>query len=307
MKKVILLAISITLLASCQEKGPERYTTTAPEIDLIKAHQKEYSDGNWAAWTAAYADTAKLYHNSLVPAAPLEVLEGLKANLEASSSYSFGGEDPYYERVIEDDGDIWVNTWVAWKGTLAGNGKELDIPVHVTYQIVGDQIVMEHAYYDLSKFMAMMQEIEAMKNMPEVEQAALQSQDAVVQAWNKNDKEGFNAISVKNFVRTANGVKIANNQTEYTDMMQMFHTAFPDFTVKLDDSFMKDGKSYINWTVTGTNKGEFMGNPPTGKKIMTHGYSVWSFDRDGKVTREDAFFDNLELYNQLGYTISAPK
>ncbi len=40
---------------------------------------------------------------------------------------------------------------------------------------------------------------------------------------------------------------------------------------------------------------------------MTHGYSVWSFDRDGKVTREDAFFDNLELYNQLGYTISAPK
>jgi steroid delta-isomerase-like uncharacterized protein len=307
MKKIAFLFFATGLFIACQQKGPERYATAAPEIDLIKAHVKDYNDGNWAAWTAVYADTAKVYHNTLTPASPLEVQEGLKANLEAASSYNLGGDDQFYEMVIDDDGEKWVNSWATWKGTLAGNGKELIIPVHSTYQFVGDKIVKEHAYYDLSGFMAMMQEIEAMKNMPEVEAAALGSQDAVVQAWNKNDHDAFNAISAKNFVRNANGVTIAKNQKEYTDMMQMFHSAFPDFKVKLDKYFMKDGKSYINWTVTGTNNGEFMGNPATGKKIMTHGYSVWSFDKEGKVTQEDAFFDNMELYNQLGYTVSAPK
>ncbi len=169
MKKFALLFFATVLFFACQPKGPERYASASPEIDLIKAHVKDYNDGNWAAWTAVYADTAKVYHNTLTPASPLEVQEGLKTNLEAASSYNLGGDDQFYEMVIDDDGEKWVNSWVTWKGTLAGNGKELIIPVHATYQFVGDKIVKEHAYYDLSGFTAMMQEIEASKNMEEPE------------------------------------------------------------------------------------------------------------------------------------------
>lgn len=50
-----------------------------------------------------------------------------------------------------------------------------------------------------------------------------------------------------------------------------------------------------------------MGNPATGKKINAHGYSVWLFDKDGKAAQEDAFYDNLVVYQQLGYSMPMPK
>lgn len=76
MKKLFLL-VSVTLVfIACQQKGPERYASSSPEIDAVKAHVKEYNEGNWAAWTAIYADTAKVYHNTPPAASAKEVLEG---------------------------------------------------------------------------------------------------------------------------------------------------------------------------------------------------------------------------------------
>ena len=90
-------------------------------------------------------------------------------------------------------------------------------------------------------------------------------------------------------------------------MMNQFHTGFPDFKVSLDSYFLKDGKSYINWTCTGTNTGPFMDNPPSGKKMEIHGYSVWAFDSNGLAVQENAFFDNMDMLSQLGYTVTPPK
>lgn len=49
--------------------------------------------------------------------------------------------------VRDDDGEKWVNSWTTWQGTLAANGKELTIPVHATYQFVGDKVVKEFGIY----------------------------------------------------------------------------------------------------------------------------------------------------------------
>ena len=47
-----------------------------------------------------------------------------------------------------------------------------------------------------------------------------------------------------------------------------------------------------------------MGNPATDKTLNVPGFSVWTFDGDGKAIQEDAYADNLAIYQQLGY--SAP-
>ena len=50
-----------------------------------------------------------------------------------------------------------------------------------------------------------------------------------------------------------------------------------------------------------------MDNPPTGKKIEIHGFSVWAFDSNGLAVQEDSFFDNMDMLSQLGYTLTPPE
>lgn len=305
MKKLFLLVSVTVVFTACQQKEPERYTSSSPEIDAVKAHVTAYNEGNWSAWTAIYADTAKVYHNALTAASPKEVSEGLKSNLEAASSYSLGGDDPFYEMVIANDGEKWVNSWVTWQGSLAANGKELTIPVHATYQFVGDKVVEEYAYYNLSEFMAMVQQVEAENNMSADEKTIKTTIDNVTKAWNSFDKDLMDSNLTNNFKRTENGNVIAKNPKEYSAFMAIYHGAFPDFTVKIDKTIIDGNTAYLKWTCTGTNTGSFMENPPTNKKIKTHGFSIWRFDTSGKGIQEDAFYDNLIVFNQLG--IAPPK
>lgn len=163
MKKLFLLGLAVILFSACQQKGPARYASSSPEIDIVKAHIEDYNKGNWESWTSHYADTAKVHHNTLEASSVKELMEGLKKNLQDVSSYTFLDKDMFYEMVIDDKGEKWVNFWATWEGTVAANNKKLTIPVHLTLQFVDSKIVEEHAYYDLSEFMVVMQEIAAAK------------------------------------------------------------------------------------------------------------------------------------------------
>lgn len=163
MKKLSFLVLALLVFVACQQKGPERYTNASPEIDVVKALIEDYNAGNWESWASHYADTAKVYHNSLESTTVSEALEGFKANLAATSSYSFSDKDMFHEMVIDDDDETWVNFWATWEGTLSGNNQKLVIPVHITAQFVSGKIVKEYAYYNLSEFVLAMQDIAAAK------------------------------------------------------------------------------------------------------------------------------------------------
>ena len=171
MKKIAVLGILLTaiLLSACKEKGPERYATTGSEIDLVKSLVADYEKGDWEGWLGHYADTAKLHHNTTddISLSATEMSESLKSLLSNTSSYAFD-DDPFYEKVIDDKDKTWVNFWGDWKGTIAANNnKELIIPVHITAQIVDGKIVEEHGYYNLSEYMATLQEIAEAKMVDE--------------------------------------------------------------------------------------------------------------------------------------------
>jgi hypothetical protein len=178
MKKLILLTLTVILFAACQSNAPKQYTKTSPEIDVVKALVKDYHDGNWEAWASHYADTAKIYHNTWkedAGATPQETADGLKAILANVSSYGFEKDEenelPWYEMVVNDNGNTWVSFWGNWKGILAANNKELEIPVHLSIRFVDGKIVREEGYYNLSEFTAALAEIEAEKMEAETETA----------------------------------------------------------------------------------------------------------------------------------------
>lgn len=140
----------------------------------------------------------------------------------------------------------------------------------------------------------------------EREQQLLAVNAALFQAWNDNNTEILNANTVENFERYGNGVLEASNQAEYAGFMAVFHTAIPDFAITASDPFVRGDKTYTRWTVTGTNTGMFNENPPTGKASTTHGFTILTYNAEGKVIKEEAFFDHLSYLTAWGYTVTPP-
>lgn len=301
MKKLFLLGLAVSLFVACQTEK-QRYFSESPEIETVKAGINAYEAQDWESWKANLADTAKFYPNRTKGLSADDYLENTKAMVATLSSYSFDQDNTFVEMVIDKDNETWVNYWSNWKGTIAVNGKELTIPVHLTIQFVNGKIVEEYGYWDMSEYIAAMQEIEAEKSLSIDEKALQTNIRNMVTVWNKNDQAQMKAISVPNLIRNSNGLKTASNQDDYAAMMTSFFTGFPDFKVVLEDSKIVGNKAIITWRCLGTNTGEFLGNEPTNKKVNLPGMSVWTFNADGKAVQEDAFFDNLNMFNQLGIT-----
>ncbi|GGK30067.1 hypothetical protein GCM10007962_25450 [Yeosuana aromativorans] len=301
MKKLFLLGLSAILFFNC-EKPKQRYFSESPEINSFKAAVSEYNNGDWDTWHTHYADTTKFYINSLKSITATDLENAQKEMLSNFSSYGFQDKGSFIEMVLDSDEETWVNYWANWHGTLKDNGKEIDVPVHITAQFVDGKIVKFYDYFDPTPINTAVAEINAYNAMPADEKTIMDIVDKVVIGWNAHKIDNLKSVSVENLVRTTNGIVQANNINEYEEMMNSLVTAFPDLKVALDKAVIKDNKIYINWTVSGTNNGVFAGNPATGKKLNIHGFSVWSLNADGKLTREDAYFDNLLMFNQLGLT-----
>jgi len=162
MKKLILLGLSLILFTAC-EKPKQQYFSESPEIDAVKAGVKAYESQDWDTWKTNFADTAKIYYNSIKAISPEENIEGSKNMLSNFSSYGFDSKETFIEMVIDKENDTWVNYWSVWKGKLAANDKEIIVPVHLTMQFVNGKIVKEYGYWDNSPLVSAFQEIEAAK------------------------------------------------------------------------------------------------------------------------------------------------
>lgn len=165
MKNIILLGLAIVLFTAC-EKQDKRYTQQSPEIETVKKAIKSYNDKTYDM--SVFADTSKTFFNSNSKDKFMsneETVAYHKANDENYSNRGFTNNEPEYEMVVTDDGEIWVNSWLEWKATLAANEKEITIPIHLTYQFVDGKIVRQVGYWDPTEVVMNLQEIEASKNM----------------------------------------------------------------------------------------------------------------------------------------------
>jgi steroid delta-isomerase-like uncharacterized protein len=84
----------------------------------------------------------------------------------------------------------------------------------------------------------------------------------------------------------------------------MLRSAFPDLKATVDDVIAEGDKVVIRQTWSGTHKGEFMGIPPTGKKVS---FGVIDIIRvaGGKMVEHWGQMDAMGMMQQLG-AIPAP-
>ena len=78
-----------------------------------------------------------------------------------------------------------------------------------------------------------------------------------------------------------------------------FYAAFPDLEHRVEELIAEGDRVAVRFRLMGTNTGEFMGNPPTGKGVDIGALALLTVV-DGQVSEIDADFDQLGLMQQLG-------
>jgi steroid delta-isomerase-like uncharacterized protein len=80
----------------------------------------------------------------------------------------------------------------------------------------------------------------------------------------------------------------------------MLLTAFPDLRMNPDDILVDGDKAVARVTMTGTNQGEFMGMPATGRAVDVQIIDIMRFDGDGLVAEHWGVIDAMAMMQQLG-------
>jgi predicted ester cyclase len=78
----------------------------------------------------------------------------------------------------------------------------------------------------------------------------------------------------------------------------MFHAAFPDLTVRIDELVAEADKVAVATTMAGTHLGELLGREPTGRRVSVTGVDMVRI-RDGVIVEHRGLTDMVGLWRQL--------
>ena len=129
-----------------------------------------------------------------------------------------------------------------------------------------------------------------------------QIQQVVRGCWevaNSHDASGFKDYYGKDVVYHggAEEIKGVENVTAY---LQGYLTAFPDMKLTIEDIFSHGDKVFSRVRAEGTNTGELMGMPPTGRRVDLRWIMNEARVENGRIVEEWEILDELEMMRQLG-------
>ncbi len=90
----------------------------------------------------------------------------------------------------------------------------------------------------------------------------------------------------------------------HKQVLAMFRSTFPDLKVIVDDVVAEGDLTYLSWHGDGTQTGEMMGIPATGKSVHVTGMDILKFE-NGKIKERWAEIGAFSLMQQLGVIPSA--
>jgi steroid delta-isomerase-like uncharacterized protein len=128
-----------------------------------------------------------------------------------------------------------------------------------------------------------------------------------IEEYNKGKTDAMavmDELYTTNFVMHGDGEEIRGIKNLKQSMSEAF-SAFPDAHYTIDDMVVEGDKVATRLTVTGTHKGEFMGIPPTNKKVKVWAMTIYRVS-GGKFVESWEMADTMSMMQQLG-VILTPK
>jgi steroid delta-isomerase-like uncharacterized protein len=114
------------------------------------------------------------------------------------------------------------------------------------------------------------------------------------------DIDGFGAVLADDFVEHEETPGLAPTKDGVLQFFRMYRAAFSDLRLEAEDVLPSGDKVVVRATATGTNDGEFMGMPPTGKRIEVPLIDIHRFGDDGLAHEHWGVVDMLAMMQQLG-------
>ncbi len=117
---------------------------------------------------------------------------------------------------------------------------------------------------------------------------------------NAGDFDGFAAMLDDDMVEHEDAAGLPQNKDGVIQFFQMFRAAFSDLRMDVEDAAVTDGKVWTRVRITGTNDGEFMGMPATGKSVDFQGIDIVRISDAGKAVEHWGVTDTMAMMQQLG-------
>jgi steroid delta-isomerase-like uncharacterized protein len=127
------------------------------------------------------------------------------------------------------------------------------------------------------------------------------------EAWNAHDADGVAALYAEDAVLYDVALpEPLRGRAAIRDSVAGYLAAFPDFHIEdVGEPIVSGNRASQEWKVTGTNDGELMGMPPTGKSATTYGCGTAEFGDDGLIHRAGNYWNAAALMAQLGVAPAA--
>jgi steroid delta-isomerase-like uncharacterized protein len=119
------------------------------------------------------------------------------------------------------------------------------------------------------------------------------------EAFNEGDLDGAVAVFAPNAVIHNSGAPDPLNVEGFKQFGGVFRTAFPDGKLTVEDLIVDGDKIVSRVTYRGTQTGDMMGIPPTGKPVTVSAMIIDQF-ADGKIVESWRLFDQMGMMQQLG-------
>ena len=116
------------------------------------------------------------------------------------------------------------------------------------------------------------------------------------------DNRDPSAVNLDSFDENVTVVTAEGNITGidgFRDYYNNYLTGFSDAEFSFVDIFAQGDKLVKHWSFKGTHDGEMFGIPATNNKLEISGTTLVEM-KDGKVFKEQDFFDQLSFLTQLG-------
>ncbi len=82
-------------------------------------------------------------------------------------------------------------------------------------------------------------------------------------------------------------------------IVNLYHSAFPDANITVEDQIAEGDKVVNRWTGRGTHQGELMGVPPSGNRVEVSGMDVMRISA-GKIAETWSQYDAMGMMQQIG-------
>lgn len=128
----------------------------------------------------------------------------------------------------------------------------------------------------------------------------------IEEVFNKGNVSTIDEFLAPNFVeREVLPPGTPSGREGVKQLTMMFRTAFPDFNVSIDDMIAEGDKIVARTTWSGTQKGEFMGIPSSGKCVSFNVIDIIRIS-DGKGVEHWGVMDSSSLMQQIGAIPAGP-